>query len=82
MPAIEEKCTKRFTFKLNLLLQMWGQGAGQHLGNERVFKIRPIREIQKVPDLLADQYYDLFAPMTVDYVLIEVNTGCCWSFKR
>ena len=52
------------------------------LATNEFFKSRLIREIKKVSDLLADPYCELFAPLTVDYDLIEVNNGWCWSIKR
>ena len=52
------------------------------LATNEFFKSRLIREIKKVTDLLADPYCELFAPLTVDYDLIEVNNGCFWSIKR
>ena len=80
---LRERVLKRFTLKVQLLLQMWGQGVRQHLNNERVLiKSSLIREIKKITDLLADPYCELFPPLTVDHDLIEVNNGCCWSIKR
>ena len=52
------------------------------LATNEFFKSRLIREIKKVSDLLADPYCKLFAPLTIDYNLIEVNNGCFWSIKR
>jgi len=52
------------------------------LAKNEFFKSRLIREIKKVTDLLADPYCELFAPLTIDYDLIEVINGWCWSIKR
>ena len=42
---------------------------------------RLIREMRKVVELLADPYCELFRPLAIDYDLIEVNQGVCWSLK-
>ena len=46
------------------------------LATNEFFKSRLIRDIEKVTDLLADPCCELFAPLTVDYDLIEINNGC------
>ena len=51
------------------------------LATNEFFKSRLIREIKKVTDLLVDPYCEMFTTLTVDYDLIEVNNGCCWSIE-
>lgn len=38
--------------------------------------------MKKVIELLADPYCELFRPLTIDYDLIEVNNGICWSLEK
>ena len=52
------------------------------LATNEFFKTRLIREMKKVIDLLADPFCELFAPLVIDYDLIEVNDGWCWSIKK
>ena len=49
--------------------------------NER-FKSRILPQMKKVIELLSDPYCELFRPLTVDYDLIEVSKGLCWSLKK
>ena len=46
------------------------------------FKLRLIREMKKVIELLSDPHCELFQPLMIDYDLIEVNGGICWSIKK
>ncbi|KAJ7394853.1 hypothetical protein OS493_000688 [Desmophyllum pertusum] len=46
------------------------------------FKCRLLRQMKKVIEFLADPYCELFRPLTIDYDLIEVNHGTCWSLKE
>ena len=46
------------------------------------FKSRLIREMKKVIELLSDPHCELFQPLMIDYDLIEVNGGICWSIKK
>ena len=46
------------------------------------FKSRLIREMKKVIKLLSDPHCELFQPLMIDYDLIEVNGGICWSIKK
>lgn len=52
------------------------------LATNEFFKPRLIREMRKVVELLADPYCELFRPLAIDYDLIEVNQGVCWSLKE
>ena len=49
--------------------------------NESV-KARLLKETKKVIDLLADPDYEVIRPIVVDYNLIEVNDGYCWSVSE
>lgn len=52
------------------------------LATNEFFKPRLIREMRKEVELLADPYCELFRPLAIDYDLIEVNQGVCWSLKE
>ena len=52
------------------------------LATNEFFKPRLIRDMRKVVELLADPYCELFRPLAIDYDLIEVNQGVCWSLKE
>ena len=51
------------------------------LATNELFKPRLIREMKRVVELLADPFCKLFSPLSIDYDLIEVNQGVCWSLK-
>lgn len=51
------------------------------LATNEHFKSRLIRDMRKVIELLADPNCELFQPLVIDYNLIEVNNGACWSLK-
>ena len=38
--------------------------------------------MKKVIELLSDPHCELFQPLMIDYDLIEVNGGICWSIKK
>ena len=46
------------------------------------FKSRLIRDMKRVIDLLSDSDCELIRPISVDYNLIEVNQGYCWSVEE
>ena len=52
------------------------------LATNELVKPRLIQEMRRVVDLLSDLYCDLFRPLAIDYDLIEVNQGVCWSLKE
>ena len=52
------------------------------LATNEFFKSRLIRDMRKVIELLSDPHYELFQPLVIDYDLIEVNDGVCWSVKN
>lgn len=45
------------------------------------FKARLLKDMRKVIDVLADPDCEVIRPICVDYNLIEVNEGQCWSVK-
>ena len=52
------------------------------LTTNKQFKSRLIRDMRKVIDLLGDPCCELFQSLVIDYDLIEVNDGVCWSVRR
>ena len=46
------------------------------------FKSRLLQNMRKVIDVLADPDCEVIRPICVDYNLIEVNSGQCWSIKE
>ena len=46
------------------------------------FKSRLLREMKKVINLLADPDGEVIHSIIVDYNLIEVNDGYCWSVSE
>ena len=52
------------------------------LATNEQFKSRLIREMKKIIEMLSDPLCELFDPLIIDYDLIEVNDGVCWSLKN
>ena len=52
------------------------------LTTNEFFKSMLIRDMRKVIELLSDPHCELFQPLVIDYDLIEVNDGVCWSVKN
>ena len=52
------------------------------LATNEFFKSRLLREMKRVIDLLSDPFCELFSPLTINYDLIEVKDGRCWSISR
>ena len=52
------------------------------LAADESFKSRLLQHMRKVIDVLADPDCKVIRPICVDYNLIEVNSGQCWSIKE
>ena len=52
------------------------------LAAKESFKARMLRDVKKVIDILADPDCEVIRPIVVDYTLIEVNEGKCWSVSE
>lgn len=52
------------------------------LATNEQFKSRLVKEMRKITELLADPLCELFEPLVIDYDLIEVSDGICWSLKK
>lgn len=46
------------------------------------FRSRLVREMKKIIEMLSDPLCELFEPLVIDYDIIEVNNGVCWSLKK
>ena len=46
------------------------------------FKGRLLKDMKKVIEILANPHCEVIRPLCVDYNLIEVNEGQCWSVKE
>jgi hypothetical protein len=65
-----------FTFKCEARVFVSTLASNEH------FKARLLREMKKVTEILADPYCEVIRPLTIDYNLIEVMNGQCWSIKE
>ena len=52
------------------------------LAANELFKARLLKDMKKVIDILANPHCEVIRPLCVDYNLIEVNEGQCWSIKE
>ena len=50
--------------------------------NEFFKSSRLLREMKRVINLLSDPFCELFSPLIINYDLIEINDGRCWSISR
>ena len=47
-----------------------------------LFKARLLKDMKRVIEILANPFCEVIRPLCVDYNLIEVNDGRCWSIKK
>ena len=52
------------------------------LAANQSFKARLLKDMKKVIEILANPHCKVIRPLCVDYNLIEVNEGQCWSIKE
>lgn len=52
------------------------------LASNEHFKARLLREMKKVIEILSDPYCEVIRPLNINYDLIEVMNGQCWSIKE
>ena len=52
------------------------------LAANKSFQGRLLKNMRRVIDILADPDCEVICPISVDYNLIEVNAGHCWSIKE
>ena len=51
------------------------------LAANNIFKARLLRDMKKVIEILGDPDCEVIRPIVIDYNLIEVDAGYCWSVK-
>ena len=49
------------------------------LAANETFKDRLLKDMRKVSEILSNPHCEVIRPLCVDYNLIEVNDGQCWS---
>ena len=52
------------------------------LATNEFYKARLLGNMRKVIDLMSDPYCEVICPLLIDYDLIEVNDGLCWSIRQ
>ena len=52
------------------------------LDTNKFYKARLLREMKRVIDQLSDPFCERFSPLIINYDLIEVKDGRCWSISR
>lgn len=52
------------------------------LAANQYFKARLLKDMRKIIDILSDPDCEVIRPISIDYNLIEVNGGHCWSIKE
>ena len=52
------------------------------LAANEFFKARVLKDMRKIIDILSDPDCEVLRPISIDYNLIEVNGGHCWSIKE
>ena len=52
------------------------------LAANELFKARLLKDMKRVIEILANPFCEVIRPLCVDYNLIEVNDGRCWSIKE
>ena len=52
------------------------------LAANELFKARLLKDMKRVIEILANPFCEVIRTLRVDYNLIEVNDGRCWSIKE
>ena len=76
---VYKKCDRAkytYTYKCNV------EAFVHSLAGNEFFKARLLKDMKKIIDTLANPYCEVIRPLTVDYNLIEVSNGQCWSLKE
>lgn len=71
-----EKATYTYTYKCDVLVFMHSLAANES------FKSRLLSQMKRVVDILSDPHCEVIRPIIVDYDLIEVGNGYCWSISE
>ena len=72
----EELAKYTFAYKCEARVFVGTLAANEH------FKGRLLRDMKKVTEILANPFCEAIRPLTIDYNLIEVMGGQCWSLKE
>lgn len=76
---VYKKCDKaKYTYSYKCEVEAFVNS----LAANESFKARLLKDMKKVIDILANPHCEVIRPLCVDYNLIEVNDGKCWSIKE
>jgi len=75
---VYKKCDKaKYTYSYKCEVEAFVNS----LAANELFKARLLKDMKKVIVILANPHCEVIRPLCVDYNLIEVNEGQCWSIK-
>ena len=76
---VYKKCDKaKYTYSYKCEVEAYVNG----LAANELFKARLLKDMKRVIENLANPFCEVIRPLRVDYNLIEVNDGRCWSIKE
>ena len=76
---VYKKCDKaKYTYSYKCEVEAFVNS----LAANESFKARLLKDMKKVIDILANPHCEVIRPLCVDYNLIEVNDGKCWSIRE
>ena len=76
---VYKKCNKaKYTYSYKCKVDAFVNS----LAANELFKARLLKDMKKVIDILSNPHCEVVRPLCVDYNLIEVNEGQCWSIKE
>ena len=76
---VYKKCDKaKYTYAYKCEVEAYVNG----LAANELFKARLLKDMKRVIEILANPFCEVIRPLRVDYNLIEVNDGRCWSIKE
>ena len=67
---------------VQLHLQVRSPSIHKLSSGQRAFKARLLRDMKKEIDIVADPDCEVIRPIRIDYNLVEVNAGHCWSIRE
>ena len=74
-----KKCDKaKYTYSFKCEVEAFVNS----LAANELFKARLLKDMKNVIEILANPHCQVIRPLCVDYNLIEVNDGWCWSIKE
>ena len=76
---VYKKCDKaKYTYSYKCKVEAYVNG----LAANELFNARLLKDMKRVIEILANPFCEVIRPLRVDYNLIEVNDGRCWSIKE